>query len=294
MVTGRPMRILTAVLISAAITAPAVAQPLQSALTGSTFRYTVVTGDSLRGLAARFGVDVDTLADVNGLTRSSILHPGQVVVVNNRHVALRDPIARLVLNLPQRILYVDSGTELRSYPVAVGGPAWPTPVGRFRIIEKEERPAWDVPASIQEEMRRRGQPVRTRVPPGPDNPLGAFFIRLSFESVGIHGTNAPTSIYSFVTHGCIRLGPSQIADLYPRVTVGMGGIIVYEPVLMTAADGRIWLEVHPDAYRRAPAPLIRAKALAAALGVSERINWSLATVTLRRRQGIAIDITAEE
>ncbi len=80
--------------------------------------------------------------------------------------------------------------------MAVGRADWQTPLGDFTIVIKEEDPTWDVPLSIQQEMRRAGKRVVKSVPPGPANPLGRFWLGLSLDSVGIHGTIAPLSIYS--------------------------------------------------------------------------------------------------
>src|SRR5688572_32042800 len=47
--------------------------------------------------------------------------------------------------------------------------------------------------------------VRKKVPPGPDNPLGEYWMGLSATCCGIHSTNAPQSVYQFKTHGCVRM-----------------------------------------------------------------------------------------
>lgn len=70
--------------------------------------------------------------------------------------------------------------------------------------------AWIVPKSVQEEMLRIGKPVVTFVLPGRDNPIGRDWIELNFGSLGIHGTNAPSSVYQFRSHGCIRLYPDEL------------------------------------------------------------------------------------
>lgn len=286
------MRILSAIVIAAIVAAqPAAVQGGQGALIGSRFDYTVQAGDSLRGVAARFGVPTQTLATMNGRGVRDVLHPGDRLVIDNRHIVPGDPEVTLLLNIPQRLLFLRDGTGVRAYPMAVGTSGWPTPAGLFRIIDKETDPTWDVPVSIQEEMRQQGRPVLTRVAPGPDNPLGAYFIRLSFGGIGIHGTNAPASIFQFATHGCVRLSPADIADLYPRVEIGLPGQAIYEPVLLAVIDGRVWLEVHPDVYRRAAAGLKTVTALASALGVRERLDWTLAAEAVRRRAGIAVDVT---
>ena len=159
----------------------------------------------------------------------------------------------VVLNVPQRLIAVmKDGIAVAMYPVGLGRPDWPTFVGPFTIAAKEVDPTWDVPASIQEEQRRAGKPVLTRVPPGPANPLGKYWLGLSVPGYGIHGTNAPQSIARFQSHGCIRLRAEDIADLFTRVEIGTPGISVYEPVVLALIDGALWLEAHPDEYRRGP------------------------------------------
>ena len=140
---------------------------------------------------------------------------------------------------------------MTAIPVAVGRPQWATPRGSFTIVLREENPTWDVPRSILDEARRRGRSHPARVPPGPDNPLGAFWLGLSQGSIGLHGTNAPSSIYSFASHGCVRLHPDDIAWLFPRVAVGDRVELIYEPVLLAAVGAQVFLEVHRDAYQLA-------------------------------------------
>jgi L,D-transpeptidase ErfK/SrfK len=74
--------------------------------------------------------------------------------------------------------------------------------------------------------------VKTRVPPGPDNPLGQYRLGLNLAGYGIHGTLAPTSIDRFRSHGCIRLHPDDIADLFGRVPIGTPGHITYTPLIL--------------------------------------------------------------
>jgi L,D-transpeptidase ErfK/SrfK len=164
---------------------------------------------------------------------------------------LRDGV---LLNVPQRMIFVmQDGTAVASYPVGLGRPTWPTFVGPFTIVAKEVDPVWDVPPSIQEELRRAGKPVVTRVPPGPTNPLGKYWLGLSASGFGIHGTIAPRSISRFESHGCVRLLAVDIEDLFMRVEVGTPGLSIYEPVVLGIIDNELWMEAHPDVYRRGPA-----------------------------------------
>ncbi len=165
-------------------------------------------------------------------------------------------------------------------------------MGPFTVIEKKENPTWNVPLSIQSEMRREGKPVITMMPPCPANPLGNYFIRLSLPNIGIHGTNAPSSICQFRTHGCIRLHPDDVCALFGGVSVGDAGRIVYEPMLMArVSDGRVFVEVHRDIYHRAPAALAQLHDVADRAARTTTIDWDLVADVVRQREGLAVDVT---
>lgn len=140
-------------------------------------------------------------------------------------------------------------------------------------------------------MRREGRAVVQKIAPGPTNPLGAFWLGLSLGSVGVHGTNAPLSIFRHVTHGCVRLHPDDIARLYPLVPLSARGRIVYEPVLLAQTPDGIFLEAHPDVYRRMTwdaLSLIRESASTA--GIIGEIDWAEAANVLQARRGYAARI----
>src|SRR5687767_7168221 len=172
--------VLVFVAVAAAAAAAARGVDSSRALTGGVRTYTVVGGDTLRGIGARFGVDAGTLAANNELAIGARLAVGQRLNIDNRHVVPEAIGARvLVVNVPQRMLFLDDGTGSVGIPVAVGRRDWRTPVGPFTIVTTEENPTWDVPASILEEARRAGKRLSASVPPGPNNPLGRFWLGLS-------------------------------------------------------------------------------------------------------------------
>lgn len=276
------------------VAAPAPAALAAGRLVGGTFEVVAQRGDSLTLVGARFGVDVAVLARANGLRPDARLAVGQTLRGANPHVV--PPVTAgdaVVVNVPQRMLFhLREGELLGAYPIAAGRPTWRTPRGEFAIDERATDKTWIVPASIQEEMRREGLPVRTEVPPGPENPLGHHWLGLSGTTCGIHGTNAPTSIYSLRTHGCIRLQPDHVADLFEGAAVGDRVRIVYEPVLLAALPGdRVCLEAHRDAYGIAPAPAETLARLAAAANVAAFIDPARAAEVLAAREGIAVDVT---
>ena len=126
--------------------------------------------------------------------------PGTIVVMTNeRHL----------------YLVVGAGEAIR-YPVGVGraGQQWS---GTSVIDAKYVSPAWSPPPDIRAE-----NPKLPLVIPGgsPHNPMGVAAMTLSGLDYAIHGTNQPSSIGHFVSHGCIRMFNADVTDLFGRVRVG--------------------------------------------------------------------------
>jgi len=103
----------------------------------------------------------------------------------------------------------------KSYGVAVGQPAFPTPSGRFAIQDKQVNPVWSVPNSPW-----AGELQGTTVEGGSAaNPLKARWMGIA-NGVGIHGTGEDWSIGTRASHGCIRMHVPDVIDLFKRVPVG--------------------------------------------------------------------------
>jgi lipoprotein-anchoring transpeptidase ErfK/SrfK len=120
----------------------------------------------------------------------------------------------IVVRTKERRLYyyIGQGQALR-YRVGVGktGQQW---AGTSYISGKYLNPAWKPPADI-----RREKPGLPEVVSGgsPKNPMGVAAMTLAGGQYAIHGTNRPSSIGGFVSHGCIRMYNEDITDLYSRV-----------------------------------------------------------------------------
>ncbi|MDN0077536.1 L,D-transpeptidase [Crenobacter sp. SG2303] len=159
----------------------------------------------------------------------------------------------IVVNLPQTRLFVfQDGNLVASYPVAVGKMLTATPTGDYAIKGVYRDPSWHVPKSIQEEMRRKGKPVQTVVPPGPDNPLGPVFIRFGEPKLGLgmHGTNVPSSVPGFRSHGCVRLRNDDVLALASTVKSGASVTVAYQSVLLNEdSAGQLWLTAYHDGYK---------------------------------------------
>ncbi len=268
---------------------------LSHTVVGGRFEYVVKGEDTLSSIEARFAEPAADIAQNNGLDANATLTPGQRLVIEDLHVVPDMLHEGILVNLPQRLLYFFRDGSLRSaFPVALGKPTWPTPVGAFNVIERTQDPEWVVPDSIQKEMREHGETVITSIPPGPDNPLGKYRMRLSLEGYAIHSTNAPHSIYHFRSHGCIRLHPDDAEYLFSQVDLQDAGKNIYAPTLLAALDdGSIYLEVNPDIYSLGKDALQVVLTLAAENQLLRRMDWVKVTRIVAQREGIARQVSLE-
>ena len=110
--------------------------------------------------------------------------------------------------------WYNQDTLVKTYYVATGEPKYPTPLGKFYIIRKEDNPVWINP---NVEWSKDMPP---RIEPGPGNPLGvrALVTSAAGGTVLIHGTN--NLVPGLYSHGCIRMANWAVLDLYDNVNVG--------------------------------------------------------------------------
>lgn len=239
---------------AAASPGPVLADARPFPLAGRPLEHRVAPGEYLYALARRYHVSYPAIARANRLPDPNRVAAGRVLLIPRQMIlpaAPAGPGVELVVNIPEQRLYFFRDGRLEAiFPVAVGLPTWQTPRGEFSVTSLVRQPSWFVPPGISRE--RELQPG-TVVPPGPDNPLGDYWIGTSIRHTGLHGTNVPMSVGSPVSRGCVRLYPDDIADLFTRVRPGDRGVFLYEPVKAAVLpDGTVQLEVHPDIYGLAP------------------------------------------
>jgi L,D-transpeptidase ErfK/SrfK len=281
--------LLTGAQLASADTAP----PLYQQVAGGEQEITIEKPISVDRLALEQGVRWETVARQNCLKKPYKLKPGMVLKINNTHIVPTELQTGLVINLPElRLYYFQNGAYQRRYALAVGKPSWPTPTGTYKIYEKRKNPVWNVPPSIQEEMEGTGQEVVAKVPPGPKNPLGKFCLGTTAPGVAIHATNRPWTVGYFVSHGCLRMLPNEIEQLFPQVEVGTTVKIIYRPIkLALTPQGRVYLEAVPNIYEWELHPLEWVKDMAEYYNITDRIDWSKVPPILKTRSGLAQDIT---
>ena len=205
--------------------------------------------DTLLDIARRNGAGYWDMVRANPDVDPWLPGKGTLVVVPSRHILPRTARDGLVINIPELRLYQyyrdGQGRQwVRSYPISVGRSDWKTPVGTTRIVAKRENPAWTPTESVRKEHAARGDILPRVVPAGPDNPLGRYAMNLGFESYLIHGTNRPFGIGMQVTHGCMRLYPEDIEELFKSTAVSTPVHLVNEPVKLGWSSNSLFLEVH--------------------------------------------------
>ncbi|HEY2419265.1 MAG TPA: L,D-transpeptidase family protein [Steroidobacteraceae bacterium] len=267
---------------------------------------TTVYEDTLYDLARTYSLGSEELIRVNPSVDPWLPGAGKQLIIPGRHILPAGPREGIVVNLPEHRLYYypkpvrGKPVEVITYPVSIGKMDWHTPIGLTHVIAKIKNPAWYPPESVRKEHAAAGDPLPTVVPAGPDNPLGAYAMRLAAGggTYMIHGTNNPIAVGLAVTHGCIRMYPDDVAALFPMIPVGTPVRIVNEPVKVAWVDGELLLEAHPpvDAEGQSFEPDVDqfAELLRAAVGDSTvAIHWDYAREVLQKADGVLATVGLE-
>lgn len=257
---------------------------------GSERTYVLPEGESLFEAARRFGLGIHEITQAN---------PGIDWFIPPAGLALRIPTvwilpdARdrgIVINIGEMRLYYffeAAGIKMvKTFPIGIGREGFQTPLGVYSVTKKIKDPAWYTPKSARQE-----DPALPRVvPPGPENPLGGYWLQLSAPGIGIHGTNKPWGVGQRISRGCIRLYPEDIPWLFEAVPIGTRVEIVDQPVKIGWKQGRLYLQArHQEAE---PADLHRrALSLVQALKPSTWINPSALQRALSRGHGMPVRIS---
>lgn len=268
-------------LVSLVATAPALGTtftlpPESESVVGQVQYITASNEDTLADIARRYNVGRNELILANPGVDPWLPPEGTRIVLPTRYVLPNAAREGVVLNVPEMRLYYypapknGEPPQVITYPISIGRGDWETPLGSTSIIAKTENPAWIPPDSIREEHAADGDPLPARVPPGPDNPLGQFALRLGLPGYLIHGTNKPYGIGMRVTHGCVRLYPEDIEVLFGEVPEGTLVQIVHQPYKLGWHLGKLYLEAHP-AYsdKNNPMPLTLTPLVRSLLAVTE-------------------------
>lgn len=217
---------------------------------------TARSGETLGDVGRRYDIGYDEMAEANiKIKYHSKMRSGTRVIIPSQFILPPGPRRGIVINLAElRLYYYPPGKNIViTEPVGIGKiGGWQTPVGRTKIIGKQKNPYWYPTENVRAKAAEDGYPIPKVFPPGPDNPLGQYAMRLGWQEYLIHGTNRPTGVGQRVSAGCIRMFPEDIYRLYHMVKVGTPVRIINEPFKVGWKNGRLYLETHRPLLEEMP------------------------------------------
>jgi L,D-transpeptidase ErfK/SrfK len=272
------------------------------ALVGETGSYVTRSEDTLLDVARRNDLGFGQLMVVNRDVDPWLPGADRTVTLPGAYLLPPGPRQGIVIDLPaHRLFYFPpGGRTVETYPVGIGAEAGMTPRGTTKIVAKVVNPTWYPPKSIRKERPE----LPGRVPPGPDNPLGKYVLKLGWPSYLIHDTNKPYGVGRNVSHGCIHLYPEDIKKLFAEVRVGTPVRVVDDPIRLTWVDGELYLALPPSHAQvdemdenqpltpEVPQQL-HDRVVEAAGDQLDRIDWDKVSQVGEERPGMPVRITME-
>jgi len=221
---------------------PSTGNDISGKLSSTTLR----ENKDLASIARKHDLGYFELIQANPQLNPKHLQSGTLLVLPTKFLIPSVQREGIVINLStMRLYYFPPGKNyFYTYPVGIGKQKWNSPLGTFKITQKEENPVWIVPKSIYEFRKKKGIPIAKVVQAGPDNPLGKYAMRLSLPTFLIHGTNDPASVGVRSSAGCIHLYPEDIKQLFSMVTVGTHVHIINQPYVFGWRGKKLYLDAH--------------------------------------------------
>lgn len=256
------------------------------AVIGEANVHTVREGESFYDIARDYELGVNELVDMYRDLDPWLPPPGLVLTIPSVWIVPFGYSTGIVINIPElRLYYFHQEARVATFPIGIGMREWVTPVGTFEARRKRVCPTWHVPRSLRKKYGAR------RIAPGPDNPLGKYWIGLGRSAYGIHGTNLPAAIGRMATHGCIRTYPEHMRMLFPHVPTGTRVVIIYEPVKIAALGSTVYMEVHEDIYHEIDDLQAHGLRLLEDRGLIDAVDMNAVREALESRSGMPVDIT---
>lgn len=252
--------------------------------------------DNFSTIARRYDIGYYQLVETNPGVDPDNPPSGTVLIIPRRYILPSIAREGIVINLAELRLYYypKDKQEVMTFPVGIGRENWATPTGAMKIMQKVAKPHWIVPASVREDSAKSGIVLPNVVPPGPDNPLGDYALRLSNPTYLVHGTNHPEAVGRRSTAGCIRLYPEDIEELFQLVHVGTPVLIIDDPYKVGWHSGNLYLEAHKPLQEQiaqwkgdqlTPA-LDIVKAIAEKPGQPLKIDWAKVASIAKNQMGL--------
>ncbi|MGQ9860049.1 MAG: L,D-transpeptidase family protein [Thermodesulfobacteriota bacterium] len=248
--------------------------------------HTVEEGETLLDVARNYGLGFNEMEILYPNLDPWIPRAGTRLLIPTQWVLPPTTKQGIVINVPEMRLYLfyPKTRMVRTYPIGIGDVDFETPLGTYKVVSRQVNPGWTVPKSLRQKYGM------AFMPPGPDNPLGKHWLGLSRKGYGIHGTDFAWSVGRLVTHGCIRLYPEQMEHLFGEVAVNTPVEIVYEPVKVGFKRGDIYLEVHPDPYRKVKDLQEHTRRLLTKMGLSGMVSRNAVETAVEHKDGVPVKV----
>ncbi|MEQ4923576.1 L,D-transpeptidase family protein [Proteus hauseri] len=271
-------------------------------LIGENVLYTVPNDNrSLEVIAAQYQVGLLNMMEANSGVDPLLPQAGKTLNVPLQMILPDTTRKGIVINLAELRLYYypKEGTTVDVYPIGIGQLGRETPEMVTSVSQLIKDPTWTPTTNIRKNYAAKGIILPAVVPAGPENPMGAYALRLA-HSRGeylIHGTNADFGIGLRVSSGCIRLRPDDIETLFNVIPKGSRVQIINKPIKFTeTADGRQFIEVHQPLSRNEDddpqtMPLTFTKQFNEWYE-SGKVDKDKADAEIIRRSGLPVDVTA--
>lgn len=258
-------------------------------LIGSPRHHRIEKGETLLDIARKYDLGINELQDLYPNLDPWIPPEGMNLLIPSQWILPGIPWNGILINVAElRLFYFTKARMVETFPMGIGDWDRTTPLGGFTIGGKRAKPTWFIPPALQPKYG-----VKT-IPPGPDNPLGDYWLGLRYSNYGIHGTDIPWSVGRMVTGGCIRLYPEDMERLFQRVRPGTPVKIIYEPVKFGFLSGRLYVEVHKDVYARAGDLVNYGLKRLRAMGLAGKADLDILLQTLVLQNGMPTDITFDK
>jgi L,D-transpeptidase ErfK/SrfK len=254
-----------------------------------------LAGDTFDTIGRRYDMGFFELIEANPTLDPLHLVPGTIIVIPSRFILPPGPRLGIVINLAElRIYYYPRGHHtVITYPVGIGREGWDTPLGLSWVEQKIVNPTWIVPESIRKDRAKEGIYLPSKVAPGPDNPLGAYALRLKQVTYLIHGTNEAAGVGRRSSAGCLRLFPEDIESLFPQVKYKERVYIVDLPYKVGWDKHRLYLEAHVPLQGKSSLDLVQPaviKELVQAHSIAADVQWQAVDDIAGSQNGIPQEI----
>jgi len=244
--------------------------------------HTVEQGETLLDIARKYDLGISELTAFYPEMDPWLLEAGSQMQIPALWILPPSKRRGIVINVPEMRLYhfhPKKGT-VSTYPVTVGEEETPTPLGTFRIVDREIDPEWNIPPKLQQKYSKKIMQA------GDDNPIGKYWLGLSQRGYGIHGTDNAWSVGRILSNGCIRLYPEDIERLFPDVPKGTVVEIIYEPVKFGFRERVIFVEIHEDPYGLIEDLEQHTRSVAKKMAVEDSVDWEKIYLAMDLKNGV--------